>query len=239
MPSSRIATCLLAVATIALLVLGADASQAAGAKPVDAKPAVSSQAPVLDTDYFVIENAPPPTGTKVQVVEVFGYGCPICAAFQPHLADWEKTMPADVQFSYLPAAFGPDPEHCWDDFARAFYAAQAMGVQAKSHDSIYKAKFEQFRIATCEAIPSVYADYGIDPKRFASTMQSFPVTVQLGKAHDQALRWGVDGTPMMVVDGKYRVALTRAGGAAGMLHTVDWLIARQRPLHAASHARKH
>jgi thiol:disulfide interchange protein DsbA len=172
------------------------------------------------------------------VVEVFGYGCPYCAAFQPHLAAWEKTLPADVAFSYLPATFGEGGEHCWNEFARAFYAAQAMGIQARSHDAIYKAKFEQGRIATCEGIAPVYADYGADPQVFASTMHGFAVAGKVSAAHEQVMRWGVEGTPTIVIDGKYRVIPTRSGGPDGMLRTVDWLIAQQRPLHAALHAAK-
>ena len=107
-----------------------------------------------------------------------------------------------------------------------------MGVQVRSHDAIYKAKFDQGRIATCDAIPSVYADYGVDPKVFLSTMHSFPVEAKVIAARDQVNRWGVDGTPTIVVDGKYRALLTRSGGAAAMLRTVDWLIAKERPLHA-------
>ncbi|MBS0462652.1 MAG: thiol:disulfide interchange protein DsbA/DsbL [Proteobacteria bacterium] len=220
MHAKRIGSRVLAV--IALLAL--TAMLAACARAADALP-------VLGTDYFKIEVATPASGAKVQVVEVFGHGCPICARFQPYLVAWEKKLPADVEFSYLPAAFGPDPEHCWDDFARAFFAAQMMGIEAKSHDGIYKAKFEQGRIETCAAIPAAYADYGPDPTVFASTMNSFPVNAKMVADHDQVLRWGVDGTPTMVVDGTWRVVMTRGGGPEGMLRTVDWLIARQRPLH--------
>ncbi|MBS0194956.1 MAG: thiol:disulfide interchange protein DsbA/DsbL [Proteobacteria bacterium] len=212
-----------------------------GALPAHSAPAGANStaaAPVEGVDYYLIDSPDPIRGGKVEVVEVFGYGCPICARFQPYLSAWEKTLPTDVRFSYLPAAFGPDPEHCWDDFARAFYAAQAMGIQTRSHDAIYKAKFEQGRIETCAAIPSAYADYGPDPQVFASTMQSFPVNVKVTQAHDQAMRWGVDGTPTIVVDGAYRVGLTRSGGPEGMLRTVDWLIAKQRPLHSGRRGKR-
>ncbi|MBS0212931.1 MAG: thiol:disulfide interchange protein DsbA/DsbL [Proteobacteria bacterium] len=195
--------------------------------------------PVQGLDYEPIDNAQAPQrGTPVQVVEVFGFGCPYCAEFQPDLSKWAKTLPADVRFSYLPAPFGADPEHCWDQFARAFYAAQAMGVEEKSHDAIFKAKFEQNRIPNCDAIAPVYADFGPDPAVFASTMRSFPVSAKLAAAQQQVLRWGVDSTPTLVVDGAYRVLMTRSGGPDGMLRTVDWLIAKQRPLHAA-HPEKH
>jgi len=213
-------------AWLAALVLAMLAALLLAAPPVDA-----ASAPVEGTDYFLIDNPAPVRGAKVEVVEVFGYGCPICARFQPFLDAWEKKLPRDVDFSYLPAAFGPDPDHCWDDFARAYYAARTMGLKGNIHDRIYKAKFEQGRIETCDAIPAVFADFGADPGDFASTMRSFPVTAAVSRAHDQALRWGVDGTPSIVVDGKYRAGMTRSGGPEGLLRTVDWLIAKQRPLH--------
>jgi thiol:disulfide interchange protein DsbA len=165
----------------------------------------------------------------VQVVEVFGFNCIHCADFQPYLSKWKKTLPADVQFSYLPAAFGG----IWDTTARAFFAAQAMGVQEMSHDAIFKAIFVDKRVTVGDDMPKLYADYGIDPKVFASTMQSFAVSAKVAAAHDQETRWGIEGTPTLVVDGKYRVLQTEAGPAA-FLHTIDWLVAKQRPLHAKS-----
>jgi thiol:disulfide interchange protein DsbA len=202
-------------------------------------------APVQDTDYMLIDTPGQVSGDKIQVTEVFGYGCPHCNALQPDLSVWEKKLPSDVQFQYMPAAFGQDPNHCWDDFARAFYAAQAMGIQAKNHDAIYKAVWDEHRLATgCASIPGIFAKFGVDEKVFSSTMQSFAVNAKVSAAHEQVVRWGVDSTPTLVIDGKYKVielgpinpdGSPRAKGTFGpenMLHTVDWLIAMERQAHA-------
>ena len=221
-------------ASVASDAVAAPASSAASTAVVAAASstaAATSKDPVEGTDYTVIDTPDLPIGDKVQVTEIFGYGCPHCAAFQPYVSKWEKSLPADVQFSYMPAAFGADPVHCWDTFARAFYAAKAMGVQAKSQDGIYKEVFDQQRLNGCQSIPALYADYGVDTKVFASTMQSFAVSAKLAASHEQTVRWGVDGTPTVVIDGKYRVVELVGGGPEGMLHTIDWLIAKQRPLH--------
>jgi len=211
------------------------ASAAAAAAVAAPKGMPAGPTPVEGTDYFLIDTPDQPTGSKVQVVEVFGYGCPHCNSFQPTLSAWEKKQPADVEFSYPQAAFGPGSPHCWDEFAHAFYTGQAMSVPlSRSHDGIYKAVWDQHRFTgDCSVIPSLYADYGVDPKIFASTMQSFAVGAKVAAAHDQETRWGIEGTPTIVVDGKYRVLETAAGPAA-FLHAVDWLIAKQRPLHAKS-----
>jgi thiol:disulfide interchange protein DsbA len=189
--------------------------------------APAAAAPVEGVDYSLIAHPDPVQGPRVQVVEVFSYRCIHCAHFQPDLAKWEKTLSADVQFSYLPAAFGGD----WDVFARAFFAAQVLHVQQQSHDLIFKAIFDEHRIASSADLPSLYADFGVDPKVFASTMQTAEVDKDVEAAHQQIIRWDVESTPTIVVDGMYKAQLTVAGGPAAMLRTVDWLIARQRPLH--------
>jgi thiol:disulfide interchange protein DsbA len=215
--------------TAAAPVASASVADAAAAAAIVAPKGVpGGAAPVEGTDYTLIDTPDQPSGDKVQVTEVFGYSCIHCSDLQPELSKWKKTLPADVQFNYLPAAFGG----IWDAFARAFFAAQAMGVQEKSHDSIFRAVFVDKRVVTADDIPKLYADYGVDPKIFASTMQSFAVSAKIASAHEQAVRWGVDSTPTLIVDGKYRVQELRNGGPAGMFHTIDWLIAKQRPAHA-------
>ena len=221
-----------ASASTAAAPAAANATPAAGSANTTPAAAPAGTAPSEGTDYTVIDTPDQPSGDKVEVTEVFGYGCPHCAAFQPYISAWEKKLPADVHLTYLPAAFGSDPEHCWDDFARAYYTSQAMGIVAKSHDEIYKEVFEKHRINGCASIPALYADFGVDQKIFASTMQSFAVNAKIAAARDQAMRWGVDATPTVVVDGKYRVQELRSTGPEGMLHTIDWLIAKQRPAHA-------
>jgi thiol:disulfide interchange protein DsbA len=204
----------------------AAASPAADASPPKGAPA--GAAPVEGTDYTTIDTPDQPTGDKVQVTEVFGFGCIHCSDLQPELATWKKTLPPDVQFNYLPAPFGGMP----DQFMPAFYAAQAMGVEEKSHDAVFKAVFTDKTIAAPDDIPKFYAQFGVNPTVFASTMKSFAVKAKVAAATDQAMRWGITGTPSIVVDGKYRVPELTAGGAQGMFHTIEWLVAKQRPLHA-------
>jgi thiol:disulfide interchange protein DsbA len=207
-------------------VVAPSASTAAASEAASAAPAKlpAGPAPVLGTDYFMIDTPDQETGKTISVVEVFGYSCPHCAHFQPYVDAWKKKLPADVKFSYLPAAFGG----VWDAFARAYYTADAMGVLPKSHDGIYKAVHVEHRpITNIEDIAALYADYGVDKEVFASTMQSFAITAKVGNAHALALRWGVDGTPTIVVAGKYRVMITAAGEGA-FLRNVDWFIAKER-----------
>jgi thiol:disulfide interchange protein DsbA len=187
-------------------------------------PAPAGPAPVLGTDYFMIDPPEHEAGKTVSVVEVFGYSCPHCAHFQPYVDAWKKKQPAYVKFSYLPAVFGG----IWDAFARAYYTADAMGVLQKSHNGIFNAIHVQHRpITNMQDIAALYADYGVDKNVFASTMQSFPISGKVDAARALAQRWGVDGTPTIVVAGRYRVTITNAGEDA-FLHNVDWFVAKER-----------
>ncbi|MCB1561142.1 MAG: thiol:disulfide interchange protein DsbA/DsbL [Xanthomonadales bacterium] len=188
-------------------------------------------APVEGQDYFLIENASPlETGDKIEVVEVFSYACPHCADFQPFMDAWKKTMPADVNFQYLPAAFGST----WDDYARAFYTAQVMGILEKTHKAIFKALHVERRpIRGAKAIAAFYGDYGVDPKVFEGTMNSFAVNAKIGRSKQQVPRWQVDGTPSLVVDGKYRVVASKKG-FQHMIDTLNAVIVKARAERAAA-----
>lgn len=185
------------------------AVQAAVAASVAA--AASGPAPVAGTDYVEIAGGQPfdPLNGKIEVVEIFGYTCPHCATFQQLVNAWKPSLADDVRFSYVPAPFGG----YWEPYAKAFYAAEAMGVQAQSHDAVFRAihidrTLPVQPLPTDEELGAFYAHYGVDAKQFASTMSSFAVGGKMNRAKQFISRsFGSDTptTPTLVVNGKYRV----------------------------------
>ncbi|MCD7099950.1 thiol:disulfide interchange protein DsbA/DsbL [Stenotrophomonas sp. MMGLT7] len=208
----------------------ADADTAAAPAPAAAAATPpSGPAPVAGTDYLEIDGGQPfqPVAGKIEVAEVFGYVCPACARFQPLVDPWKAGLPADVNFVYVPALFGGT----WDDYARAFYAAQSLGVEEKTHDALYKAihvdqtlKGERGRDSV-QDIANFYGKYGVDPKQFADTMASFGVNARINRAKQFAARSKITGTPSLIVDGKY---LVKGKSYEDMLRIADHLIARER-----------
>ncbi|WIH04259.1 thiol:disulfide interchange protein DsbA/DsbL [Xanthomonas translucens pv. graminis] len=189
----------------------------------------SGAEPVAGTDYIDIPGGQPfqPTNGKIEVAEVFGYVCPACARFQPQIGPWKAGLASDVHFVYVPAMFGGP----WDDYARAFYAAEAMGVQEKTHEALYKAihvdetlKGERGRDSV-QDIAGFYAKYGVDPKQFADTMGSFAVSTKTNRAKQFAMRSDVKGTPSLIINGKY---LVKGKNYDDILRIADHLIARER-----------
>lgn len=220
---------------------GADAA-APTDMPTSATPAAAEAAAgipglTLGTDYTVVKNGQPfePLNGKIEVVEVFGYACGHCANFQPLVVAWKKTLPADVRFTYLPAPFGGN----WDQYVRAYYAAETMGLASKTHEAMYDAihldeqlKGQRGNDSDAE-IAAFYAKFGADPKAFAAAMRSFAVTGKFNRAQQYIRAQGVDSTPTMMVNGKY-IALGRT--MEDRFRVLDALVAHERNLAAAAQA---
>jgi thiol:disulfide interchange protein DsbA len=162
----------------------------------------------------------------IEVAEVFAYTCIHCANLQPVLNQWKPNIASDVRFVYVPGVFGGIS----DNFARGYYAAEAMGLVEKTHDALFRAVLieRSFQTASIEEIADWYAKQGANRDTFLSTMQSFAVTAKLNRARQFALRNGVQSTPTMIVNGKYRAVATGDRGMQGLLDTVDFLVAKER-----------
>lgn len=140
---------------------------------------------------------------KVEVVEVFSYGCVHCAHFAPIADQMRKQLPPGVTFKLLPAAFSDE----WVPYARAYYAARKLGVAEQTHLELFKAKFdEHYPISTLDELADFYAAHGVKRDDFMRIAASDEVTQQIRKDMELVKAWQVDGTPTIVVDGKYRTA---------------------------------
>ncbi|MGN6657162.1 MAG: thiol:disulfide interchange protein DsbA/DsbL [Rhodanobacter sp.] len=227
---------------------------AASAAPAPAESAPTAAAPAVPfvdngkwvegKNYFLID-PPQPTSHpgKVEVTEVFSFGCPACNAFHTTADQIRKSLPAGAVMNYLPAAFRPDEN--WVVYQRAYYAAQALGVADKSLDAMFDATWKTGETATYnlkgtglkpkEAWPTIediaqfYAkNFGVDAKEFVAVANSFSVNTKMKRADDLIKAYGIDGTPSMVVNGKYRYGPSTAGGYAQTIELTQWLVAKEQ-----------
>jgi protein dithiol oxidoreductase (disulfide-forming) len=226
----------------------AAASSVAGAAPAAAAPAAPGSAGfdattgtagalVPGTDYVEIQGGQPfqPLNGKTEVVEVFNFICPACARFEPLFAAWARKLPANVRMTYVPADFNAQ----WRPYAQAYVVAAAMGLDAKSHEAVFNA------IHVAHALPgetdppddakiaAFYAKYGADPKQFLDAMHSFSTTAKLKRNQQFLLASGVEGTPTIIINGKYRVT---GKSDDDVLRITDQLLARERATAGASGA---
>jgi len=223
----------------------ANASTPATADAQPTKPA----APFVDDgkwvegkNYFLVDPAQPTSHPgKVEVTEVFSYACPACNSFHTTMDELVKSLPSNAVVVYLPASFRPDEN--WPLFQRAFYAAQALGVADKTYDAMFDASWKTGELSTYdlqagkpkphEAWPTIddvakfYAKYGVDPKQFVGVANSFSINTQMKRADDELKALGVDSTPTIVVNGKYRLTPKDAGGLPQTIELVQWLVSKE------------
>lgn len=198
-------------------------------------PASASDEPAFlpGRDYELID---PPQAVadagRIEVIEVFGYSCGACASFQPLVDAWPTKGAADVDFRYLPAFFGG----IWDDLGRAFLAADAMGVAARTHNALFAAIHVERRIRNADDIVAFYASQGVDADTFVSTRDSFAVKSAAARARQQLPRYGIDVTPTLIVAGKYRIEAARGVPFERLLQVADFLIAKERTARTTSAA---
>ena len=203
--------------------------------------AAKAPPPVLGTDYVEIPNGQPfePADGRIEVAEIFGYVCPFCAAVQPTVSAMKAKFPPDVRMVYVPAAFGA----MWDNYAKAFYTAEAMGLVDKTHDAMFRAihidktlKGER-GMDTPDEIAAFYAAYGADPKQFVSSMESFAVATKVNHARQFIMNAFTNGdqagTPTFIVNGKYRV---KGKSIDDMFRVLNQLIVAERNAKAAAPA---
>jgi thiol:disulfide interchange protein DsbA len=155
-------------------------------------------------DYRVINPAQPAdSGSRIEVLEFFWYGCPHCNALQPSLRVWLKQKPADVEFRRVPAVF----DNSWLPLTWTFYALDSMGVVDKLHYDVFAAIHEQkIRLSDQAILFDWVAKHGVDRQKFAETYNSFGVKSRGMRSIEMTRTYDIPGTPALTVDGKYLVA---------------------------------
>jgi thiol:disulfide interchange protein DsbA len=154
----------------------------------------------LGKDYTLL-NPPQPTNTKkIEVLEFFFYGCSHCYHLHPLLSAWKKTMPKDVELTYLPTVF----RDTWEPMAYTYYALESLGKEAQLHDALYRAWNEDNIVLVDEdKIADFVAQHGVDRTKFTAAYGSFAMKSMVTRAEQMIRSYRINGTPTLVVDGKY------------------------------------
>jgi len=192
--------------------------------------------------YFLVN--PPKTPAvapgKVEVTEVFSYGCPACNVFVPVAHKLQQSLPANAVLTYLPASFNPSED--WPMFQLAFCTAQALGIAEQTHDAMFDAVWKTGELAVSDPATQRIKSHlptiedaarfynrrtGVPIDKFLSTAKSFAVDVKVRSAEDAIQAYRVDRTPTIIVNGKYRLHVESAGGTDQLVELVNWLVAKE------------
>jgi protein dithiol oxidoreductase (disulfide-forming) len=209
----------------ALLVLAASVVGSAQAQ---------TAAPVAGKDYTEIPNGRPldPADGVVVVEEFFNYICPACNSFEPTFVAWSAKLPPYAKVVHIPATFRAD----FMQYAKAYYAAEALGLVDKTHHDVYEAIHVKHAIPAEgdrpdeEKVAAWYANYGVSKDVFLSTMRSFGVNVKVNRATEHMTKNRVPSTPSIVVNGRYLVKGTTWDDT---LRIASFLIEKERARTAA------
>ncbi|NLQ17514.1 thiol:disulfide interchange protein DsbA/DsbL [Marinomonas sp. M1K-6] len=163
--------------------------------------------------------------SKVEVTEIFWYGCPHCYSLEPLVQAWKKDLPNDVDFKYLPAVFGRG----WLAHAKAFYVADLLGIEDKIRADLFSAiHVERRNLNSEDALASFFANYDVSEDDFRKQYDSFAVNSRLSQADAKIRAYGARGVPGIIVNGKYLVSAETANGNENIFNVVDFLIEKER-----------
>jgi thiol:disulfide interchange protein DsbA len=191
--------------------------------------------------YFLISPAQPKINpaSKQEVTEAFSYGCPACNQFYPTMDKLIASLPSQVKIEYLPASF--IPSESWPLFQRAYCTAQTLGLAQKTHAGMFQAIWTSGELAIVDRathrlkdppprIENVAKFYnriaGVDQQKFIDTARSSGVEGCMQRADRMMEGYKVDSTPTIIVNGKYRMTPSTAGGYDELIELVSWLVAR-------------
>ena len=185
--------------------------------------AAQAQQYTLGVHYEQISAAPANTD-RIEVLEVFNYGCPHCTSMQPYLIAWQKSRPEIVELKHMPATFRPD----FELYARGYFAADSLGVLQQTHAAMFEqASAHRAMVRTIDEVADMYAALGVDRDKLIAASKSFAVDMRVREVNKKLPQMKVGRTPGFVVAGKYRVRNETMRDPADVFKVVDFLVAKE------------
>src|SRR6267142_1517917 len=186
--------------------------------------AAAQAQPASGRDYQELSpHHPVSTGERVEVIEFFYYGCPVCYEAQPHIAKWLMRAGPGVALLRVPAVFTESSE----SFARSFYTLGALNQIARLHWPLYdNHHFDGKQLNEEKNVADWVAGNGVDRGRFTELWKSDEIKAQIEAAKKALERYQVKGVPSFVIDGKYLTSAKMAGGVREMMRVVEYLVER-------------
>jgi thiol:disulfide interchange protein DsbA len=167
---------------------------------------------------------------KIEVAEIFWYGCNHCYSFETYVNRWLETKPANVRFVRIPAVWNPLVKL----HAQLYYTEEVLVKNGKiaNPERFRSSVFAEYhrrgnRMASVDSIQAIFATHGVSAEDFSSTWGSFEVAQKLRVAQDLARRYSITSVPAVVVNGKYRTGSSEAGGYPKLMELIDELVARE------------
>jgi thiol:disulfide interchange protein DsbA len=189
---------------------------------------------------------------KVEVMEVFSYGCPACDSFVPHMKRIKAALPPNAQVVYLHASW--NKAEAWPLFQRAYITAQSLGVADRAHEEMFKAIWQtgelgvvdrstgrlKTKLPTMDQVAKFYERVaGTKATDFLTASKSFGVDMKVRQSDAQILAMRITGTPSLVVNGKYVLNTENLQSVDDYISVINFLVAKEsKPAAAPTPAKK-
>jgi thiol:disulfide interchange protein DsbA len=184
--------------------------------------------PQIGQEYDkTLQVIPTDTPSKIEVTEVFWYGCIHCYHMDPILNAWVKKLPADVAFKRVPGL----PQPAWAPMAKAFYAMEDLKLSSKLHTALFDAINKEKTLNPTDEVAAIdwmTKKSGLDKAKVEASFKSFSMNNKLNQAAQLFRASGATGVPSFIINGQFITSSTMAGGNEQALQTVDYIVANIR-----------
>lgn len=165
--------------------------------------------------------------SKIEVTEVFWYGCPHCNSFRPVFERWKQQQDDTVYTEHSPAMWNKGMVV----HARVFYTAKTLGKLDEMHKEIFDAMhIKRKRLLKEGEIYTLFEKHGVAKEKFNKVFSSFGVNSMVQQADARARSYGITGTPELIVNGKYRTSGRMAGSSDNVFKVIEFLIEKEKAL---------
>lgn len=183
-----------------------------------------------DVDYRLIPQPQPvESGDRIEVIDFFFYACPYCSELLPHLERWRARKPADVVFRRVPVV----RHDTWVPLAKTYYTLEAMGEAERLHGAVFRSYHVEDLSMSQEKVIAEWAEkHGLDREKFMTIYRSDETLKKVERARKMTMDYDIEGTPSVVVDGKYLTSTGMTPSVPQVIPVIDGMIriARQQRL---------
>lgn len=159
---------------------------------------------------------------RVVVTEFFSYGCGHCYNFEPLLESFDARLPDGVMLQRTPVIWNNNPG--MKLLAKTYYAVEVLDVFEPVHGAVFNAIHRQRkRLSSPEAVKAVFVENGVSDSDFDRAFGSFGIDSMVRQAAARTEGARINGTPSLMVNGKYRIDTRQAGSQANMLKIAAFL----------------
>jgi protein dithiol oxidoreductase (disulfide-forming) len=197
------------------------------AEPTDATTDAAQASRFVAGQHYRVLNPVQPTNVapgKVEVVDVFWYGCGGCYAMSPYMAQWKESRPEAAEYVRMPAALNPG----WQPHARLYLATRALGIEDQTHSAIFREyHVNRNPLNTPELMVQFLTRFGVTEAQARDALTSFSVDAELRAADVRARRYRLTFVPAFVVNGKYVFGVEQAGSPEAVIELLNYLVAKE------------